>query len=487
MAGRAFVPTFISSPSSAALAMSDDRSAADANRIERAVLERIRPSSDLLARVARVREELVRRFEAEAARRGVPLVRAVVAGSAARETFVNGRLDIDLFLLYPPDTPREVLEREGLALGGAVLERTERRYAEHPYVRGEFSGFRVEAVPGYAIDDPSKPISAVDRTPFHHAYLSVRQTPEMKDQVRLTKQFLRTLGLMGSDVRTGGFSGYLVELLMLEFGTLDGLLRAARDWPIPVRVGASSVDPRRLPGEVALVLIDPVDPGRNVSSALTRQSLGVFILAAREYLRAPSARWFEPPPPRELSPDAAAARVARRGTTVAVVEMSRPANVVDDTLYPQLRKAERALRDALERAEFTVVGTATAADADRLVIAVEVASATLPAVVAREGPPPGLDRSSGFLERWDQRRDDAVLQGPYVAPDGHLRVETVRKYRTLDDAIAGLFEGISIGKDLIAARSRGWRATPLSGAADTPALREALVQLLDKRFPWRAD
>ncbi|EQD59313.1 tRNA CCA-pyrophosphorylase, partial [mine drainage metagenome] len=196
-----------------------DRGAAlTADRVEAEVSARIAPSVDTLARVERARRELVERVQEAARARQSPLVRALVAGSAARGTFLSDRLDIDLFLLFAPDLPRDRLREEGLALGHAILSDPETRYAEHPYLRGRFHGFAVDAVPGYAVTDPSRPQSPVDRTPFHQEYLSARETPELVGQVRLAKQFFRALGVYGSEARTEGVSGYLVELLVLHFG-----------------------------------------------------------------------------------------------------------------------------------------------------------------------------------------------------------------------------------------------------------------------------
>ncbi len=133
----------------------------EADRVESAVGARIAPSAEFLANVKRVREQLIERVTREAAARSSPLVNAIVAGSAARGTFLSDRLDIDLFLLFPPDLPRDRLREEGLALGRAVLTDPETRYAEHPYLRGRYEGFSVDAVPGFAITDPAHPISPV--------------------------------------------------------------------------------------------------------------------------------------------------------------------------------------------------------------------------------------------------------------------------------------------------------------------------------------
>jgi tRNA nucleotidyltransferase (CCA-adding enzyme) len=454
----------------------------EASRVEAAVAARIAPSSEFLARVEHVRTELVRRVEAAARERRSPLVRALVAGSAARGTFMTDRLDVDLFLLFPPDLPRERLREEGLALGRAVLSDTETRYAEHPYLRGRFEGFPVDAVPGYSIDDPSHPISAVDRTPFHQAFLEARETPEVVREVRLAKQFFRSVGVYGSEAKTEGFSGYLIELLVVQFGSLRELLLAARRWRIPVRLAVPGKEPPRLPEHVALILADPVDPNRNVASALSRRNLGLLILAAGAYLDHPAESWFEVGTPPAYSRDEALRLIHERGTHVTVVALPRP-DLVDDTLYPQIRKAARAIAEELERSEFDVVDTAIAADPDRVLILLEVAHARRSAVRRHDGPPAGIDRVGHFLAKWTDP-GAPVLKGPYVREDGSLAVESRRTERETEPVLRAAIPRLSLGKDLTPSDPGRVSVHPLADLPDSPALLEALRDLLAKRLPW---
>lgn len=453
-----------------------------ADSVERRVASRLAPTPEFLERIARARSDLLRAVEEAARSRSSPLVRGLVAGSAARGTFLPDRLDIDLFLLFPPDLSRDRLREEGMALGRAVLKEPETRYAEHPYLRGEFEGFHVDAVPGYAVSDPSHPLSPVDRTPFHQAYLIERETPQLASEVRLTKQFLRTLGVYGSEARTEGFSGYLVELLVLRFGSLRELLRAARNWRLPVRLEPPGHEPPRLPADVALILADPVDPNRNVASALSRRNLALVVLGAEVYLGSPAEWWFEPRPRPPLPRGAALERLRERASHVAVVRIPRP-NVVDDTLYPQVRKAERAIAEESARSGFEVLGSSSVVDTDRILILVEVAHAHRSAVRALDGPPAGLDRVGHFLKKWSGP-DAAVLQGPYVRSDGSLAVESRRTDRDLEAVIRSAIPRLSLGRDLVAETPGTTDVYPLPGAPESPALGEALRELLDKRLPW---
>ncbi len=369
-----------------------------------------------------------------------------------------------------------------MEIGRSILQETETRYAEHPYLRGTFEGFRVDAVPGYAVTDPSKPQSAVDRTPFHQAYLLKRQTPELVDQIRLTKQFLRGLGIYGSEARTAGFSGYLVELLVHRFGSFQGLLRDAAGWRIPTRLISTPGAAPAVPEEIALIFDDPVDPGRNVATALSKAHLALFIIGAGEYLARPSERWFVPARPATLTVAEAHERVARRGTHLAALLLPRP-DLVDDILYPQLRKAERALAEEARRLGFTVVGTSSAAERDSSLVLIEVEHPRVPAVRPQDGPPAGIDRVGSFLEKWG-RADAPVLQGPYVTEEGKLAVETERPERHLEPLLTVTLERLPIGKNLREAVKEPLRMRALSEVPDGPAVREALGELLDKRLPW---
>jgi len=455
---------------------------AAADRVEAALLARLAPTPDFLERVARVRAELLDRIAAAAQERHSPLVRAVIAGSAARGTFLTDRLDIDLFLLFPPDLSRDRLREEGLALGRSVLSDPETRYAEHPYLRGLYGGFHVDAVPGYAVADPSHPISPVDRTPYHQAYLEARETPQIVAQVRLAKQFLRALGVYGSEARTEGFSGYLAELLVLRAGSFRSLLLAARSWRLPVKLSEPGREPPRLPADVALILADPVDPNRNVASALSRRNLALFVLAAGAYLDDPREAWFDARASPPYSRDRALAQVHERGSHVTVVAFPRP-DLVDDTLYPQVRKAERAIAEEIGRSDFTVLGSASATDPRSVLVLVEVAHARRPAVRLQDGPPAGLDRVGHFLGKWTEA-DAPVLQGPYVRADGKLAVETRRSPVDLESAVRSALPRLSLGKDLTPPDADAIGVRPLSDAPESPALSAALEELLGKRLPW---
>ena len=257
---------------------------------------------------------------------------------------------------------------------------------------------------------------------------------------------------------------------------------AARRWSLPVRLTEPGREPPRLPEDVALILADPVDPHRNVASALSRRNLALLVFASSAYLDRPSASYFEPRTAPRLGRSEAEILLAERDSHVAVVALPRP-DLVDDTLFPQVRKAERAVAKELSRSGFEVLGSAAGTDPDTVFLLFEIAHARRAAVGLQAGPPTGIDRVGHFLEKWTAP-GAPVLQGPYVREDGRLAVETRVADREIEAALRLAFPRLSLGKDLTPQDPASVRPLPLAEVPDTEAVRAALGELLEKRLPW---
>lgn len=371
-----------------------------------------------------------------------------LVGSTARGTWLAGDRDIDLFVRFPPELDREKLERYGLEVGYAVLPDGHEEFAEHPYVKGEIRGFDVDCVPCYAVEDATEIRSAVDRTPFHTAYLEGRIDP-LADDVRIAKAFLSAIGAYGSNLRTRGFSGYLTELLVLEYGGFRQLIEAAAEWNPPVRLDPEDHGERSF--DDSLVVIDPTDPERNVAAVCSPRNVARVIHYARELLESPRIELFEP---RTLDPLSAAdvrTLVEARGATPVAVRFETP-DIVDDQLYPQLEKSLDGLEDALERAGFRPLRSTCFAREDAALL-VECTVSKLPAVARHQGPPVGVkDHAEGFYETY---RDDEEVTGPFIDDDGRYVVERARSDRTPAEFVRSSLFDVSLGPHIESALSEG--------------------------------
>lgn len=247
--------------------------------LEQSVLAEIRPTWDELDRMYALADRLIADIQASGKADGM------MVGSVARKTCVHGDRDLDVFMLFDPSLPREDLEREGLALAWNIAKQytdtIREKYAEHPYLNATIEGLDVDLVPCYQVQEATGIQSAVDRTPFHNRYIKAR-IDQYTDDVLLLKQFVKAGGVYGSDQMTEGFAGYLCELLILYHGGFHDLLKEATQWKpgkfIDIEQHASKWF------EEPLVVIDPVDPCRNVSASVSETKLLEFIEKCQSFL-----------------------------------------------------------------------------------------------------------------------------------------------------------------------------------------------------------
>lgn len=427
--------------------MTSSSTGGEAERVKRDALLDLTPDEDERRRLERTWREVEARTTEALERRGVDGDVALV-GSAARDTWMSGDRDVDVFILLPPGLDRDEFERLGLDVGHEVLPEGETEYAEHPYVKGTIDGFDVDLVPCYALDSPREIRSAVDRTPFHQDYV-VENAPEgFGEDVRLLKALARSAGVYGSDLRTRGFGGYLLELLVLHYGGFDEVVEAAADWTPPVEIEFETPEKEF---EGSLVVVDPVDPGRDVASVVSDDAVAVLQDRCREWLSQPRPALFEVERPKPLEPSELHAALERRGTTTAAVVFDAP-DVVEDQLYPQLRKTRAAVVEELERRGFDVLRATSFAD-EHAVVYVELSVATLPEVERHVGPPVHV---RGHADEFKEKYADGDVTGPFVS-GGRYVVERPRDVCSAVDFLRSRdLLRLSLGRDVERAMERGY-------------------------------
>ncbi|MEM1596255.1 MAG: CCA tRNA nucleotidyltransferase, partial [Desulfurococcaceae archaeon] len=225
-------------------------------------------------------------------------------GSVAHDTWLSGDRDLDVFVLFPSDWTRDDLEKKGFPIlleAAKKIGSYELRYAEHPYVRVKIGDVEADIVPGLKLLDPSKAKTAVDRTPFHTKYVNSKLTDELRDHVRLLKKYMKAINVYGAEVKTRGFSGYAVELLIIVYGGFREVLSEVSRWKPPVFVNTLGENItrdfirefRKKYPDSCIYMPDPVDPMRNVTASVSLRSLSTFIIASRCYLKNPDTLFFE--------------------------------------------------------------------------------------------------------------------------------------------------------------------------------------------------
>jgi len=424
------------------------------SRLEEDVLSGIRPTGEEVGHVCGVADRIIRMVMQ------VDRASAMVVGSVARGTWIHGDRDLDIFLLFDPALTREQLEEEGLALAreiaASLATSFREKYAEHPYISAVIDGLDVDLVPCYRVESPSSLQCAVDRTPFHTRYIRSRILPYL-DDVLLLKQFAKAGGIYGSDQMTGGFSGYLCELLVLYYGGFGPLLEAASTWRPGVVLDPESHRSRDFPEP--LVVVDPVDPGRNVSAAVSLTRMCEFIEMARGYRENPSMAFFFPELEPPISMDEMREILLARGTSLYTITLRTPPYIAD-IVVPQLRKSLDSVRALLERHGFVVNRADCEMHEDRSVLAFELLVDRLPAIRRHTGPPVwNRVNADKFIGKYLDTGENRFLAGPFIE-DGRYVVEVRRPYTSAEDLLRSPEPlGVALGKHVKFAMEERWDVT----------------------------
>jgi len=268
--------------------------------VVREVLSRIKPSQEerrhmdnVLSKVVSLLKEEFKSIEPEAD--------VLIQGSVAKDTWLSGETDADVFVRFPVDWKKDEMGRVLIDSAKKIfgVEKCRLRFAEHPYVTVRIEGVNVDIVPCYKVEKGAYK-SATDRTVYHTEFVKEKFSPEMRDEARLLKKFFKGIGVYGAEIKTRGFSGFLVELLIYSFGGFKETLEKLVSFKPPLILDPGGLyegreeELRKKAWDSLLCVIDPVDELRNVAAAVSGESLSIAQSAAYLMLRKPSIRFFYP-------------------------------------------------------------------------------------------------------------------------------------------------------------------------------------------------
>lgn len=366
------------------------------------VLRKIRPSKEDSDKIKEFSDALLK----EAEKIGKTFsAKPLLCGSVVKNTWLSYKHDIDLFFLFSPMVSSDKLQDYGLEIGKELIkifnEKYKISYAQHPYVTGsvvyEGEKYNIDIVPCYNISDPSKLKSAVDRTPFHVRY--ILKNLKFPDEVRLLKQFCHAQNVYGADVKTEGFSGYLCELLIINYGTFDNTIKNIAKWRAGQLIDICDHAKKKFTDP--LVVIDPVDPNRNVASPVSVKTFYRLVHAAKRFIDNPSEKMFFKENVKAYSKNEILKKMKNRGTKWYAIEFKKP-NIVDDTLYPQMRKAVKTIERLVEENGFKIMKNDFFCN-DKCVILLESEVWEIPKVYKHVGPHVFSNHAEEFLKHYKQK------------------------------------------------------------------------------------
>ncbi len=414
------------------------------------VLKKVTPSLEERKRTLTLAEDLKKKVEASAEKAKVK-AEVRVEGSIAKDTWLSGEPDIDIFMRVPKTMPRKEFGTICLDIAKNATQgfKQTERFAEHPYLECVINNVRVNIVPCYKVKR-GEWLSATDRTPFHTDYVKPLLNERLSGEIRLLKKFMKGTGVYGAEIKVGGFSGYLCELLTLHYGSFIEVLKSAADWKWSEVIDYEGYYKGR-EGELRkifeepLIVVDPVDKGRNVAAAVREERLSEFVSAARAFLKNPNLKFFFPPEVEAFNTEKLVQAIKIRGSALVFVKFGK-VKTVPDVLWGQLYRSQKSLRKTLRSFDFNVIRDEVWSNEENVnVFIFEVERRFLPSIKKHFGPP--IEKKEE-CERFLKKHVEAkwTISGPRVE-NGRWTVEIQRRYTDIKGLLVDKLKdgGKSIG------------------------------------------
>ncbi|MHB8567387.1 MAG: CCA tRNA nucleotidyltransferase [Nitrososphaerales archaeon] len=435
--------------------------------------KRVTPAKSEERKLAVVSSQVSALLEREFEKNEVKPVFAL-GGSYAKGTWLKGSVDIDFFLLFPVDYPRERLEGEAIESCRRAVSKykIEMRYAEHPYVEAFVDNVRVNVVPCYKVDKGNWQ-SAADRSPFHAEYIRSRFDDKLKLEARLLKKFVKCSGVYGAEVKIQGFSGYVCEVFTLKYRSFLNALENLSKMRPGQMISLEDYDSELSASfKSSLIILDPVDTTRNLGSAISTENVAKLALNARRFLSRPAISYFE-----ESSWQKVKAPNELLSRTIVVTFRSNERSV--DILWGQLKKSARSLASKLEGGGYTVLRETAASDEKKKCAFIFLLLETrIGCLHAREGPEYFREKE---VERYVEK-NKARSKLTWINKEGRV-ISLAEREASRSNAVTFLNESLSDKKKL--------EKLGLSKAVKEEIMQgfriDLASKLMKKKEPWLVD
>ena len=265
-----------------------------------------------------------------------------VGGSYAKGTWLPEKADIDIFIKFQTSVSEKDFANLGKKIGFDALKDFNPyiRYAEHPFVEAKIKDTKVNLVPCYDVEE-GKWQSSADRSTFHTKFMNKSLSESMKNEVRILKKFLISNDIYGAEIAKQGFSGYVAESLVINFGSFLGVIKAISDIKQGQIIGNAAKE-----FDTPIVIMDPIDNKRNLAAAISTDNIGNFVFASRAFLKKPSVSFFMP---RKI---VKAAKSVTKNTLVLTFKYKSRS---PDIIWGQVKRATNSIATQIGQSGFIVL------------------------------------------------------------------------------------------------------------------------------------
>jgi len=209
----------------------------------------------------------------------------VLGGSGAKGTWLKHTYDADIFVKF---NYNKYKDKDISSILGNYLKnkfKITKLHGSRDYFQIKQKDFTFEIVPILDIKKAEQAKNITDVSPLHSSWVKKHINEKLADEIRIAKYFCKINNLYGAESYIKGFSGYVLEILIIRYKSFNNLIKTAKRWKpgtiIDIekhnsakRLNESKISP--------LIVIDPVQPDRNAAAALSLEKFDEFIRLANK-------------------------------------------------------------------------------------------------------------------------------------------------------------------------------------------------------------
>ncbi|RME54665.1 CCA tRNA nucleotidyltransferase [Candidatus Woesearchaeota archaeon] len=389
---------------------------------EKEILNLIKPTKEEERKLKEKAKDVIEKVK-------IKNVKLELGGSVAKGTWLKGNHDIDIYakfdLKYKGHDISSILKRKLEKFKFSTL------HGSRDYFQIKKRNYVVEIVPILNIKNVAQAENITDVSPFHVKW--VRKHKELADEMRLAKAFCKANKLYGAESYIKGFSGYVLEILIVNYGSFRNLLKASLDWKnkevIDVENYYKNNDAMRelnvSKTKSPLIVIDPVQKERNAAAGLSLEKFNLFKKIAKDYLNGPSVKYFL----REKLTLKKIKQVA--GNNKLIVVQAKTLQGKKDVIGAKLLKVFTHLKKHLILNDFKLLDSGWEWD-ENVMFYFVLDKKMLSKTKKHFGPPRNSKRLNDFKQKWAGKRICYKNNFAYVVID--------RKYRLPEELVKKLIK-----------------------------------------------
>jgi tRNA nucleotidyltransferase (CCA-adding enzyme) len=354
--------------------------------------------------------------------------KAVLGGSYAKDTWLRGDYDVDVFVQFGQTHKKDDLST--LLAKALKAKKAERIHGSRDYFWVKDQQFTFEIVPVLEVQKPEQAQNVTDFSPHHVTWVN-KNGAKYKNDIRLFKKFCKAQGLYGAESYIRGFSGHVVDILVTYYKGFVPLLKAVTGWKPKTIVdyyhhydkkALFVLNQSKIQGP--LIIIDPVQKDRNAAAALIQEKYDGLIAAAKKFLAKPSQEFFV-----ETGVDFG--KLAKKGhvVRVCITAPTGKEDVVGTKLLHAFEYTKRFLED------FTLIASGWKWNKDsQAEFWYVVKQRTLPPTMIHPGPPLEFTRAVAAFKKAHKKtfvkgdRLMAEIKRPYTTPEQALAAAAQDEY-----------------------------------------------------------